>query len=82
MTWQRLGARIKELREAHDPRMTQEELAARSGLSLVYIRKLEQGGRTSPSFEALDRIARALGATLHVDLVERAARRKGGRHGR
>lgn len=79
-TWKRLGQEIKALREGQE--MTQRELAERSGLSLVYIRKIEQGGRTSPSLLALERLARALGATLHVELVGRKARRTGERDGR
>jgi len=54
-------------------------LAERTGLSTIYIRKLEAGERTSPSFVALERLAQVLNATLRVDLIER---RKGGRHGR
>jgi transcriptional regulator with XRE-family HTH domain len=49
--------------------LTQEALAAKAGLSRIYIAKLEAGERASPSFPVLERIARALGATLSVELV-------------
>ena len=75
--WQRLGEQIRVLRERRG--LTREQLAAKTGLSAVYIKKLEAGDRQSPSLPALARIARALGATLRVDLVQG---RKGGRHGR
>ncbi len=48
--------------------MTREQLADATGLSGVYIKKLEAGDRVSPSLPTLDRIARALGVRLHVDL--------------
>lgn len=80
MAWQRLGERIRTLREQRG--LTREQLAAAAGLSAVYVKKLEAGERRSPSLPALERLARALGATLHLDLVERSARRKGARHGR
>ncbi len=75
MTWRRLGEQIRALREERG--LTREQVAERTGLSAVYIKKLEAGERTSPSFSVLERIARALGATLEVSL-----RPKGGRHGR
>jgi transcriptional regulator with XRE-family HTH domain len=61
-----LGTRIRKLRERRQ--MTQAELAARARLSRIYIQKLELGDRISPSLPALERIARALGATLRIDL--------------
>jgi len=71
-----LGGQIKELRLKRG--WTQAELAEATTLSLVYIRKLEQGKRTSPSLPALERIAQVLHAELRVELV---ARRKGSAHG-
>jgi len=77
MSWRDLGATIRRLREAAG--LTQDELAQRAGLSRIYVQKLELGERASPSFPALERIARALTATLVVDLKPR----RGGRgHGR
>jgi transcriptional regulator with XRE-family HTH domain len=75
--WQELGERIKRLREKRG--LTQAQLAERTGLSTIYIRKLEAGERTAPSFKALERLAQVLNATLRVDLIDR---RKGGHHGR
>ena len=77
MGWQAFGARIRELRDKRG--LTREALAAKTGVSAIYIKKLEAGERTSPSLPALASIARALGATLHIDLVERRRRPKGGR---
>ncbi len=77
MAWRQLGERIRQLRNRRG--LTREALAEKSGLSVVYIRKLEAGERASPSFLALERIARALSATLRVDLL---TGHRGGRHGR
>jgi len=76
MGWAELGERIKALREKRG--LTQAELAERTGLSVIFVRKVEAGERNA-SFETLERIARVLRATLRVELIER---RKGGRHGR
>jgi transcriptional regulator with XRE-family HTH domain len=76
MGWHELGERIRSLREKRG--LTQAGLAERTGLSVIFVRKLETGERNA-SFETLERIARVLRATLRVELVER---RKGGRHGR
>jgi transcriptional regulator with XRE-family HTH domain len=76
MGWQELGQQIRALREKRD--MTQAALARATDLSVIFIRKVEAGERNA-SFETLERIARVLGATLHVELFERP---KGGRHGR
>ena len=74
MTWEAFGARIRELREKRG--LTREALAEKTGVSAVYIKKLEAGERTSPSLPALASIARALGATLQIELVERGSTRK------
>jgi transcriptional regulator with XRE-family HTH domain len=77
MIWRAFGARIKELREAVG--MTQADLAEKAKLSRIYIQKLELGERISPSLPALERIARALNAQLHIELRKP---RRGGRDGR
>jgi len=64
-----LSTQIRYLRDRR--RMTQAELAKRAGLSWIYIAKLEAGDRVSPSLPVLERIARALGARLRVELVSR-----------
>jgi transcriptional regulator with XRE-family HTH domain len=74
MSWEDFGERIRELRERRG--LTREELADKTGVSAVYIKKLEAGERTSPSLPALASIARALGATLEIELVERTTPRK------
>lgn len=74
MSWRALGERIRELREKRG--LTRETLAGKTGVSAVYIKKLEAGERTSPSLPALASIARALGAMLEIKLVEHATTRK------
>jgi len=54
---QRLGERIQKLREQR--KMTQEMLAARSGLSRGYLARLETG-RHDPAATTLAKIAKAL----------------------
>ena len=77
MSWQEFGERIRGLREKRG--LTREALAEKTGVSAVYLKKLEAGERTSPALPTLARIARALGATLRIELVERrtARRRRG-----
>ncbi|MCR4419962.1 MAG: helix-turn-helix transcriptional regulator [Clostridia bacterium] len=58
---QRLGARLRTLRQARS--MTQEQLAEHAGLHPTYVAKIEAGARL-PSLEALERLA----AALHVPL--------------
>ena len=69
-----LGERIRRLRQKRG--LTQRALADAAGVSLVYLRKLEAGERTSPSFPVLERLARALGAAVRLELIEHP---KGGR---
>ena len=40
-----IGQRIYELRTDRNPRLTQQELADRAGLSLATVKKIEQGRR-------------------------------------
>ncbi len=56
-----IGARIKELRLVQG--LSQEELAAFSGLSSVYISNIERA-RKHPGLESLLSIADALGVTM------------------
>jgi len=62
-----VSIQIRQLRARRQ--LTQAELAKRAGLSWIYIAKLEAGDRLSPSLPVLERIARALGARLRVELV-------------
>ena len=77
MGWEAFGERIRALRAQRG--LSREALAEKTGLSAVYIKKLEAGERSSPSLPALASIAKALGVTLRVDLVERKSSR--GRRG-
>ena len=56
-----LGEKVKKLRKKQS--LTQEELAARIGVSPAYIGFIEQGQR-NPSIKTADKIARVLGVKL------------------
>lgn len=62
-----LGARMKARRTAAGE--TIASVAMRAGLSVPYIANLENG-RGNPTLTALTALAKALGATLRVELVE------------
>ncbi len=72
MSWQEFGERIRTLREKQG--LSREALATKCGLSAIYIKKLEAGDRLTPTLQTLDRIARALSATLEVNLIMRKMR--------
>lgn len=57
-----IGDRIRSLREFRD--VTQEELAARAGVHVDTVRKLEQGTRQSARINTLRALARALDVEL------------------
>lgn len=61
-----LGARIKELRKLRN--MTQEKLAAKIDVDPKYVSFVEVG-RSSPSLEAMEKIAQALDVEIK-DLFE------------
>lgn len=73
MDKEKLGLRIKELRELSD--FTQEKLAINAGISRNYISSIENG-RYSPSLETLRNISNALDVTViqildnHVESME------------
>ena len=48
--------------------MTQAMLATKASVSLIYIKKLEAGEITTPSFPVLERFAKALKVKLRVEL--------------
>jgi transcriptional regulator with XRE-family HTH domain len=60
-----IEAEIRTLREARG--WSQAALAKKAGLSMIYVQKIEAGERV-PTLATLDRLARALGAELHVEL--------------
>lgn len=57
----RLGRAVRSVREQRG--LTQEQVAAGSGLHPTYISDIERGAR-NPSWEALTRMARGLGSTM------------------
>lgn len=63
----RLGAALKECRARQ--RLTQEQLAERSGLSYKFIGEIERG-RGNPTVETLARLAEALGVGIAALFVE------------
>ena len=53
---------LQTLREARDAaKLTQDELAAKSGVAQATISSLERGTRTNPTIDTVDRLAKALG---------------------
>jgi transcriptional regulator with XRE-family HTH domain len=59
-----LARRLQELRRA--AKMSQPELASRSGVSLSLLAKLEQGVADNPRLSTLRALARALGVSLDM----------------
>ncbi len=57
---------LNQLRERKG--LTQDQLAAKVGVTRVYITQLETGARANPSIPVLKRLAQALGVALD-DLV-------------
>jgi len=74
MSWTAFGERIRKLREQRG--LSRQALAAKCGLSAVYLKKLEAGERLTGALGTLDRIARALGVELRVELVRHRTTRK------
>jgi transcriptional regulator with XRE-family HTH domain len=74
ITRELLGGRIKELRKIRG--LTQEQLAEQVDLATRYISLIEVG-RSSPSLETMENIARALGVEIK-DLFEFAHLQAGG----
>lgn len=59
--WRKFGAQLRQLRRQRG--MTQEQLAEISGYHATHIANMERG-RNLPSFEAVFRLARALGVPV------------------
>ncbi|HRP06935.1 MAG TPA: helix-turn-helix transcriptional regulator [Gemmatimonadales bacterium] len=53
----------------HRAGLTQRELAERAGTAQSVVARIESG-RTSPTFETLERLVRAAGSSLRLDLAE------------
>lgn len=58
---QKFGKRLRQLREERG--WSQEEFADRAGLHRTYVSAVERGVR-NPTLSVLERIAKALGASL------------------
>jgi transcriptional regulator with XRE-family HTH domain len=74
-----IGEQISRLR--HLRRLTQDELAAASGVSVDVIRRLEQGQRNTARLATLSAIATALDAQLSVILAPQQAFTSAPQHG-
>jgi transcriptional regulator with XRE-family HTH domain len=68
-----LARRVKELRDAQA--MSQEALASAAGINRVTLARLELGLH-EPTLETLERLARALEVSLHVELIPGKTRRR------
>ncbi|AYO30219.1 XRE family transcriptional regulator [Biomaibacter acetigenes] len=55
--------KIKILRAKN--KISLKQLAEKTGLSIGYLSHLENGSRNNPSKETMERIAKALGETVH-----------------
>ena len=66
----RLGRAVRDLRDQQG--WTQTELARAAGMTQPAVARFEAGG-TVPTIPVLDRLARALGADLVVELRKRSA---------
>lgn len=67
--------RLQELLEAHDPPMSQSELARRSGVSIVTINAIANNRTKQVALETIDRITRVLGVEPG-ELLEREKKRR------
>lgn len=54
-----IGKKIQRIRKSMKPRLTQEELAEKIGVTTTYIGFIEQG-RYAPSLKVLEKIAKVL----------------------
>jgi transcriptional regulator with XRE-family HTH domain len=72
-----IGGRLRKLRRG---RMTQEQLAARAGVSTVLISKLERGERSSARLPTLQKLATALDVPVS-ELIDRPSRLDGAEEG-
>ena len=57
----RIGAKVRELRKAQG--LSQEELAARSGIDRTYVSQIERAVK-NVTIVSLDKVARGLGISL------------------
>ena len=64
---ERLNAAVAVSRAREEARLTQEQLAERSGVSRVPINRIERG-KLNPSMKTLSRLARAMGKQVRVSI--------------
>ena len=64
---ERLNAAVAVSRAREEARLTQEQLAERSGVSRVTINRIERGN-LNPSMKTLSRLARAMGKQVRVSI--------------
>lgn len=59
-----LGARIKQLRDSHDPKIEQADLARRAGVEPRTLWRIEHGKVENPGIKVVQAVARELGVTV------------------
>lgn len=64
---ERLNAAVAVSRARGEARLTQEQLAERSGVSRVTINRIERG-KLNPSMKTLSRLVRAMGKQVRVSI--------------
>ena len=64
---ERLNAAVAVSRAREEARLTQEQLAERSGVSRVTINRIERG-KLNPSMKTLSRLARSMGKQVRVSI--------------
>ena len=64
---ERLNAAVAVSRAREEARLTEEQLAERSGVSRVTINRIERG-KLNPSMKTLSRLARAMGKQVRVSI--------------
>lgn len=68
-----IGQQVRRLRTGRTPRLTQQQLAERAGISLDVIQKLEQGRKRTARIPTLAKIAEALQVDLATLVSDPAA---------
>lgn len=66
-----IGLRLKQLREARG--LTQEKLGALADVTGGYISQIERGEKVNPGIKTLEKLAKALGVSIHDLLNGEAA---------
>ncbi|WP_274518399.1 helix-turn-helix transcriptional regulator [Bifidobacterium cuniculi] len=63
-----MEAAVALFRAREEARLSQEQLAELSGVDRTTVNRIERG-KLNPSMRTLDRLARAMGKTLHISIA-------------